>query len=755
MSDNGTPTIEQRTAVTSNEIAVAGPTGSATKIYTSNFSIAKRRPSPSFVRPTTSSSNTIRTNYNSTSAAFTSFTHQQLLLDSIRYEEGNAEHESFWKRLQLLEQSYAQRTVVIRGVLYETKNRNIHTTTNATGSNYNEPKRIVLQKLKKYFIQNNLGRIEECYYIGEKDNEDRNSTNRRKGRRRGGKGRGPNQHNMERLLDAERREIERLRNIKMNSTSTMNGTTTISSDYRNNPLVQVRFFDENDCTNLLKTIRNNCGYLPICSSIGCIPVSDINNTCNTNTISYHRNSSQQKLNNARGGLVSRSRNAEYHQGIGVGQQHWYGEQDARLRQQNEEQRRSNNNIRNVCTRYPGDTSTNTMVIHIKKFSTKPTSIVDQIVHSTTIEIVPIGMSLGHYTSDDMQIQFEQSLLGKMSSNNTTSRSVLRQLPSEQQNDHGQWLEGKRVSLVPGTCKQSELNVKIDTTKRMIEMSIPRVSLSDITDFLTLRFKDIDGYIDLCRYENSTCNDNSKVTYSIIFSCKYPPRLYSNKPTFGLGYAFSSDELKEYTRDVVFGGIESTCFGQWTSIKLDLTHEHIEKLLLNQNLLPKLKQYGMMRLNVNDIRHARPIEIIHLSTSSFSSSNHRQTSKQEQQLVIQQLEQSFESKMLQLQQYNPYIGLTFRSIIDQKKFTWYHVMMDECSCNANTTSGCTTTMDGYDVGYGGDEQEQLHHMQQQQQQHHKIPHSARTQTTKTKKQTIFYFLQVYPAHAVLEVRMFVG
>ena len=195
-------------------------------------------------------------------------------------------------------------------------------------------------------------------------------------------------------------------------------------------------------------------------------------------------------------------------------------------------------------------------------------------------------------------------------------------------DIDEWIEVQKLENM-----YNDYKVKIDLMKRTIEFSVTRPSneqqqfeFRDATDYATFRFKDLDGYIDLCtcdytRYDPhlsssprspqrstyaSSVGQQPRSHYSLIFTLKYPPRLYSNKPAFGWGYSSIGELSTESSRDLVFGGIPAATFGSYHGIKIDLSFDNVEFLLLNKGLR-RLQTFGIIRPKLMTIHDVRPVQ----------------------------------------------------------------------------------------------------------------------------------------------------
>ena len=203
------------------------------------------------------------------------------------------------------------------------------------------------------------------------------------------------------------------------------------------------------------------------------------------------------------------------------------------------------------------------------------NVVEDLPESTTVTFHPVGMSLGHWTSKDYVTEKQNkgnsrinaNMMSESSSNNGMGHQYHRtnsnasgtsntthgsfSCSTSPYDEVGEWLEAANLEI--SSC--NNLTVMIDLNKRIFELSTPRnydlnneFDFSDSTDFLTFRFKDIDGYIEFCCSENIEYDEknhhisgDSLLRYSLIFTLKSAPRLSSNKVRFGLGYMFANSE----------------------------------------------------------------------------------------------------------------------------------------------------------------------------------------------------------------------
>lgn len=157
-------------------------------------------------------------------------------------------------------------------------------------------------------------------------------------------------------------------------------------------------------------------------------------------------------------------------------------------------------------------------------------------------------------------------------------------------------------------------VRIDSVKRTIELEVPRHGDSSTwfdfrngKDYATIRFKEIFGFIDLCRCDGN--NNNETEQYSLLLALKHPPKFHSDTPSIGLGFAVVEQDL-ERQRCLSFGSIHASAFGRCFGLKLDVTESSIERLLLCKGL-KKLREFGMIRSDLHSVEEARCISTIHI------------------------------------------------------------------------------------------------------------------------------------------------
>jgi hypothetical protein len=234
----------------------------------------------------------------------------------------------------------------------------------------------------------------------------------------------------------------------------------------------------------------------------------------------------------------------------------------------------------------GRPSSNMFSLHVVECRYYDTILED--VDSTILKFSAKRMVLGHWTSEDLYTEFLEDR--DLTENHTQS----------------QWISGYVLDN-----SLNDLSVRVDLKKRIFEISVTRqnnanfiVGESSNRDYLSFRFKDLDGYFELC-YEKVK---DSIFQYSFVFSLKYPPKLFSSCPPEVLDLIVDSTELKdddlgERKRDIEFGGASSSVFGQWLGYKLNLSRNDVEQLLYSK-VARKLEDFGVLRKNLFSVKDAR-------------------------------------------------------------------------------------------------------------------------------------------------------
>jgi hypothetical protein len=202
---------------------------------------------------------------------------------------------------------------------------------------------------------------------------------------------------------------------------------------------------------------------------------------------------------------------------------------------------------------------------------------DLKLEAVEIELKADKISIGHYIPNE---DFSPHLPWRVNRDNAAQE---------------EWLEEEYV--------KETIRIKINMMKRIIELESPRYSrngefdFSDASDYAIIRFKSVLGPMDICR-----CNGSLK--YSLILALKYPPKLQSDAPSVGLGYAFAEQDL-ERERTLAFGQLNAESLEHCFAIKLDLLDGQVEQLLCSRGIAT-LRTLGMIRSDFKSVHQARTI-----------------------------------------------------------------------------------------------------------------------------------------------------
>lgn len=544
---------------------------------------------------------------------FTSYTHEKLLHDAVRYEDNKNEFHKFLERSALIEEGMLRRTIYVTGVNNVESNK----------ENINHLKR---------FFESHYGSVQ--YIASTKDrNIDSYTRTLYGGRYNSGRGRGKGKDNMDILVD--RCDVTSGKNKDRNKDA---------------PAVRIRFEKMDTYNAVMDAVKHLDGYLH-CPRLGYLSVPSGNNrdgnmhrknsnghrgpVDDSNVRNGHRGNHNNNNRTNNFNNINHNNNQRNSRHNNNTHQNNRAFDDYDMQETNgERQGHYNNKPFNPVT-----ADKRKCTIHIEKCK-RYDKIMEDLIDSSILQLNADGMSLGHWTLEDMYTDYikesEENIRSDILSGNRSNNNIRQRIPRSRKeiiesfksrnNDNyimqSQWIHGYKLNN-----PNNDLNIHIDLTKRIFEISVSRLLNADLQydfsasrDFMTFRFKDIDGYIELC-YEPS---NNDDVCYSLIFNLKYPPKLVSNKPTFGLGFAFSNDqydELNENKRDLIFGGIPSCMIGNWYGYKINISKLNVEQLLHNKGIL-KLKSFGIVRmtlLNVQDAKFIGDTSIILPEKLSLSSS----------------------------------------------------------------------------------------------------------------------------------------
>jgi hypothetical protein len=212
-----------------------------------------------------------------------------------------------------------------------------------------------------------------------------------------------------------------------------------------------------------------------------------------------------------------------------------------------------------------------------KITVSKSQAYDMKLEAVEIELKADKISIGHYIPNEA---FSPHIPWRVNRDNTAQE---------------EWLEEEYV--------KETIRIKINMMKRIIELESPRYlrngefDFSDATDYAIIRFKSVLGPMDICR-----CNGSLK--YSLILALKYPPKLQSDAPSVGLGFAIAEQDL-ERERTLAFGQLNAESLEHCFAIKLDLMDGQVEQLLCSRGVAT-LRTLGMIRSDFKSVHQARTI-----------------------------------------------------------------------------------------------------------------------------------------------------
>jgi hypothetical protein len=145
-----------------------------------------------------------------------------------------------------------------------------------------------------------------------------------------------------------------------------------------------------------------------------------------------------------------------------------------------------------------------------------------------------------------------------------------------------------------TRSQSDsIGVSVNLKRRTVKLEIsPRNSFEK--EAATFRFKDIEGYFEICREREHG--------YSLIFALKHTPKLFRE--------TLLSPNKEERTNSFDSFGEN---FGKCLCFKLFVSETDIDRLLLSERLT-EMREFGILRNGYNSVRDARPIRSMHIGAS---------------------------------------------------------------------------------------------------------------------------------------------
>jgi hypothetical protein len=125
----------------------------------------------------------------------------------------------------------------------------------------------------------------------------------------------------------------------------------------------------------------------------------------------------------------------------------------------------------------------------------------------------------------------------------------------------------------------------------IELPSRKILLQTGNDRAEFRFKDVEGFIDLCCSDLSADQDK----YSLVLTLKRPPKLTS-LPSLGFLTTLQMilldiEENMDYSRSLKFGSLKADEFGRCLSIRISLNDQALNTLLLSQGMR-ELKKFGL-------------------------------------------------------------------------------------------------------------------------------------------------------------------
>jgi hypothetical protein len=205
---------------------------------------------------------------------------------------------------------------------------------------------------------------------------------------------------------------------------------------------------------------------------------------------------------------------------------------------------------------------------------------------STFSMPTSGMALGHWFlagedawNDGMVEDDEAQERGP---------SVARPRPDE-------WLQEFVTSYTP--------TLSLNLRERSAKL-VNRDDLGEVESELTFRFKDISGFMELYKEEES---------FSLYFRLKQPPRVYGKgMPLLPLLRHLSDVALERCT---VLDGVPREIFGRCFCYKLLLTKFQAQVILRDTNLTDRLRRFGVLRDRTSHQECVSPKTIVLPSSTS--------------------------------------------------------------------------------------------------------------------------------------------
>lgn len=159
-----------------------------------------------------------------------------------------------------------------------------------------------------------------------------------------------------------------------------------------------------------------------------------------------------------------------------------------------------------------------------------------------------------------------------------------------------------------------VRVKLDLKTRTVQLEVnadPSSLLLFGSHIISFRFKAIQGFIDLCV---DSCNPNS---FSFVFRLKHPPKIHAVSDHTLLF------NVEGRERRIDIPGLNHVLFGTCFSYKLNLTKHEAEAVLDNENIMEKLRSFGILRSHLFSIEASETISTVHIGSSSGHLQDHFQ------------------------------------------------------------------------------------------------------------------------------------
>jgi hypothetical protein len=320
------------------------------------------------------------------------------------------------------------------------------------------------------------------------------------------------------------------------------------------------------------------------------------------------------------------------------------------------------------------------------------NMIRDVLEASVVELTANSLALGYYFSKENCNNDNNSSNNNNNISNTSEpcqaeSSTAPRHEEEEEEEEEEWLEEMQI--------KDSVTVRINLVKRTIELEVPRhtkgSSFFDFRngkDYATIRFKEVAGYMDLCRCSDNNNNNNTNThnnntnhdtseRYSLLLALKHPPQFHSDTPSVGLGFAVVEQD-PERQRSLAISDVPAPVVGRCFGYRLNVTEDSIERLLLCKGLA-KLRAFGMIRKDLDSVKEARCVATLQIGTDSETVEEEIQklhkldatigTSKKPNvPLLLNTLADITNTQF-------PSTGFLVRSALDHGKFCWFDALHD--------------------------------------------------------------------------------